>query len=450
MIATDQTNLSKPSLEVQSADHKRRSPVKIGLMSPFGRSNLGDLATQQAMIQNIRKYHPDAQIFGFSLHPEDTEKRYGIPSFPITRLGETQEWWLGKQPNYFITFLHKIVQACRAIPNPVIKKAMYPILGLSALLLELLAVLRAYQHIGGFDLFIVSGGGQLDDYWWGARFHPYTLFLWSTLAKLRKVKFAFVSVGAGPIDSQLSKLLIRYALANAAYRSYRDEDSKQYIARVVNFHADDPVYPDLAHSLQVDHYRTLSTQKNAQPIVGINPMSSYFDRHGEAAYWNYLNQLAEFVAWLLQKQYRILFFPGCIDGDTPAMADLKMILDRNGVTYSDQQILQPPIETVDEQVAQLSCVDMVIASRFHGVLMPLTLHKPVLALSYHPKIDMLMQHMGQADSCLSLYDFDADAMKTQFEAIESNFELIKQQLADRVQDYKVALDEQYERLFRSL
>ncbi len=42
---------------------------------PFGFGNLGDAAIQEAMLQHVREYLPTAQIYGFSLNPEDTEKR---------------------------------------------------------------------------------------------------------------------------------------------------------------------------------------------------------------------------------------------------------------------------------------------------------------------------------------------------------------------------------------
>lgn len=39
---------------------------KIGILDCMGSGNLGDATIQEAMIQNIRKYCPDAQICGFS------------------------------------------------------------------------------------------------------------------------------------------------------------------------------------------------------------------------------------------------------------------------------------------------------------------------------------------------------------------------------------------------
>ncbi len=74
------------------------------------------------------------------------------------------------------------------------------------------------------DFLIVSGGGQLDDFWGGAWGHPYALLKWSVLARLRGAKPIFLSVGFGELDSRLSRLFTRTALRLAAYRSYRDPD----------------------------------------------------------------------------------------------------------------------------------------------------------------------------------------------------------------------------------
>ena len=49
------------------------------------------------------------------------------------------------------------------------------------------------------------------------------------MARARGAKIAFVSVGAGPISSSLSKLLFRWSLSLASYRSFRDEGSRKLI-----------------------------------------------------------------------------------------------------------------------------------------------------------------------------------------------------------------------------
>ena len=56
---------------------------------------------------------------------------------------------------------------------------------------------------------------------WG----PYSLFKWVLMAKLRRCRVLFVSVGAGPIDRTLGRILVKATLSLADYRSYRDEAS---------------------------------------------------------------------------------------------------------------------------------------------------------------------------------------------------------------------------------
>src|ERR1700740_3156817 len=65
---------------------KNGRTLKIGLLDHMGYGNLGDAATQDVAIANIRKRLPDAQLIGFSLVPSDTTMRHGIPCYPIG-------WW---------------------------------------------------------------------------------------------------------------------------------------------------------------------------------------------------------------------------------------------------------------------------------------------------------------------------------------------------------------------
>jgi polysaccharide pyruvyl transferase WcaK-like protein len=56
---------------------------KVGLLNHMGGGNLGDDATQDAVVQNIKTRWPNAEIFLFSMNPADTRLRHGIPSYPI-------------------------------------------------------------------------------------------------------------------------------------------------------------------------------------------------------------------------------------------------------------------------------------------------------------------------------------------------------------------------------
>ena len=58
-------------------------PVRIGVFGHYGNKNLGDEAIVAAVIQNLRLRIPNVELEGLSINPIDTEKRHGIPSFPI-------------------------------------------------------------------------------------------------------------------------------------------------------------------------------------------------------------------------------------------------------------------------------------------------------------------------------------------------------------------------------
>jgi polysaccharide pyruvyl transferase WcaK-like protein len=423
------------------------SALKIGLMGPFG-GNLGDAAIQQAMLQNIYRFQPDAIVYGFSLYPDDTENRHGIPSFPINRTGDTERWWLGNQAHWFVRFLYYLLNRFKAVSNPYIRKFGFLLL---APLLEFSAILRAYQVIGKLDVLIVSGGGQLDDQWGKTWAHPYTLLMWAILAKLRQVKFAIVSVGAGPLNASLSKMFTRWTLSLATYRSYRDLDSKHYIEQVVGFEQPDLVYADLAYSLAPVEWSTTPTSEPAGLVVGIGPIPYCDPRiwpdRDLLVYQNYVKKLAEFAGWLLQKDYKLLFFVGEDNNDRPVIHDLKERLAYMKISCSEGQIIEEPILTVDDLLFQLSAVDSVITSRFHGLVFSQVLNKPVLALSYHPKMDTLMAAMGQAEYCLAIDRFNVEDLKQAFTQLESNQIQIQKRMSETTCHYQNILNQQYEYLF---
>lgn len=443
-------------LQLQSDKTKQINSraIKVGFIAPFGRSNLGCIATQVAMIQNLLKFCPDAKIYAFSLNPEDTEKRLSIPCFALHRLGDNKEWWLGKNSDSFAIKIYNIGRNIKAITNPFLKKILYPALALVGLLLELNATIRAYKNLRKLelDILILAGGGVLSDNWWGPQLFPYMVFLWANLARFCGVRFSLVSVGAGPVTSKLSKILFKNALSTAFYCSYRDEYSKNYIENIVGYKNGDSVYPDLVHSLQIEKYSSSSImQRQSETIVGLNIMYTHpCDGVDSSSYLSYMNKMAQFVSWLIQQQYKICLFPGCIYGDHGAIKYLREILDKNGVVYYEGQIVENPIYSVDDLMWQLSATNLVVASRFHSVLMSLISNKPVLAVSYHRKVNMLMADTGQKDYCLSIEDFDVDTLKARFIALEANKDKIKQQLETRIQQYRSQLDQQYEAFFSSI
>ena len=113
-----------------------------------------------------------------------------------------------------------------------------------------------------------------------------------------------------------------------------------------------------------------------------NPMHDTYER--------YLESLAVFVGWLLDHEYDVKLLLGDTDADTFVIDDLRAVLRERLASNIDERVTDHPIGSVHELLSQLSATDLVVATRFHNVLMSLLLSKPVIAISFHHKCSSLM------------------------------------------------------------
>ena len=243
--------------------------MKVALLTPYDGGNLGDAAIQEALIGNFRKYDPQVQLYGITLHPESTAARHHIPCLPIggdlpsvlpRKEGASsflQQFQLQhRSPGRSVeapTFFERIKRAVRGL---LFRIGLKPLVRLAQECA--FTLLRSYRLLRSVDMLVVAGGGQLDEEWGGSWGHPYALMKWAVLARAARAPVIFLSVGGCRTDSWLTKLFLRIALSLACYRSYRDEGSRQ-LARAITPAADGSVVPDLAFSLSVD-YATVDGQ----------------------------------------------------------------------------------------------------------------------------------------------------------------------------------------------
>jgi polysaccharide pyruvyl transferase WcaK-like protein len=311
-----------------------------------------------------------------------------------------------------------------------------------------LFISKSYKILKTIDILIISGGGQLDDYWGGAWGHPYTLFKWAIMARVAKKRFIFMSVGVDSITFKLSKFFIKHSLLLASYRSYRERNTLM-IVEAMGVRPGGMVYPDLAFSLPVNRDRVISClEMKKSPIIGISPISTKaYTAKDDPVHRNYFNQLVSIVSWLVEKNYKILFFPTQIKMDTPMIADLKEALFNRGILKSKNQIIENRILTVDDLIEQILIVDIVVASRLHAVILSLLMHKPVLAISYNRKVNILMEDMGLSEYCIDFNHMDLHISLKKFMLLEADADTITEKIRNKVAAFTKDLDCQYGCLF---
>jgi polysaccharide pyruvyl transferase WcaK-like protein len=102
---------------------------------------------------------------------------------------------------------------------------------------------------------------------------------------------------------------------------------------------------------------------------------------------------------------------------------------------------------VDDLVAALAALDLVVSGRFHGILLAFLLGKPVVGLSYQSKIDELMRSAGQEAYLLSTAGLDADTLIARVTALEADRAAISARLEGEAGRRRLELEQQFDALF---
>lgn len=185
--------------------------------------------------------------------------------------------------------------------------------------------------------------------------------------------------------------------------------------------------------------------------MGISPISylkpGVWAREDESTYRNYIGRLAEMSLWLVNNGYKVLFFQSQAMMDTLAIEDLKKVLSDMGHPDLNDRIMEPQVSTVSELLSAISRTDMVIASRFHSVLLSSLLHKPVIAISFDVKVRSLMENLHLSEYLLDIHNFDLPSLILGFRNLEEKRGAVSAQLTASVSDYRAALESQYSRVF---
>jgi polysaccharide pyruvyl transferase WcaK-like protein len=423
-------------------------------MTPYTGTNLGDWAIQEATIANIKERHPDASLRLVTIFPQITTEFHGVPSIPIDRSGQ----WPGDPASVGDTdesgVDHASTESKRSVLGRV-KEAVKSIGCLYAVLKpvkdalrlgydELRHIGRTYRFLRSVDLLIVSGGGQLDEYWGGPWDHPYALFKWGLLARLAGSKFIVLSVGTCDLESKVSLFFIRHALRLASYRSYRDRTSKELLKGMV-FTRNDEVYPDLAFSYSDGEMFENSAKKHDRKVIGVSPIAYLapgWPKQNSAIFELYRESLTAFVRILIERGYSVVLFS--TDGvDRAVVGDMVDALSKeSGLDVS--KLSHPRTHTLPELLEQVRQVDYVVASRLHGVLLSHRFCLPALAISYDRKVDTHMEDLGLSKHSVDIHDLTTDSLVEAFEALTEESESIRSTLLEINDRYARELQHQYD------
>jgi polysaccharide pyruvyl transferase WcaK-like protein len=409
-----------------SQEESYSTRAKIWFFGHFGSSNFGNEITLQTALYHVRQRLPKAEFACICTWPKVLAATQKIESVPFSR---------------------RIVQSWN-LRNPLVKLLRKVFIGIPS---ELCRWFEAFRTLKGTDMLIIPGTGLLTDAYGLQNWGPYNLFKWSLLAKLRGSKLLFVSVGAGPIYSAAGRYFVKSALSMADFRSYRDQASMDCLKKIGLQTNGDRVYPDLVFSAPETILPRSGDRKNNRIVVGLGLMD-YAGKYSVAnpsneIYTSYLESLVAFVKWLLSRGYDVRLLLGEA-ADTASMSDFKSLLKASLGAYDEERIIDQPVHSAEQLLSQIAATDIVVATRFHNVLLSLLLNKPVIAISFHHKCASLMSEMGLAEYCHDINHMNTDRLIEQFQDAERKSEVLKPAIRQRAEQLRKALDEQYNLIFK--
>jgi polysaccharide pyruvyl transferase WcaK-like protein len=414
-------------------------PKKIALLHHTGCGNLGDDAIIDAVVGSIRRRWDNTQFVVFSMNPDDTMRRHGIPSLPIRRYT-----WSSNPKS--------AGEAARSATNGVLNSLKRPLKKLVRIVrgafAEIAVLIESYRALRSIDVLIVSGGGQLTERG-GPWSFPYALFVWSVLAKLVGVRLLFLNVGAGPLNHRLSKFFIPQALRRAEYVSFRDQPSHD-LATEIGYSGESYVCPDNVYGLDVRSLDAPAPSAQQPPVVGISPMPFPFSdlleypANAAAIQQELVDKIAEFSALVSKQGYSLRFFASDLRSDPAVIEDVRRILQERHKILTPEYVA---IDSVEELLSEMSQMDYIVTCRFHGAVFAHLLNKPILTISHHPKVANLMDALGMSRFCVEMTAFDPTQLFDKFTLLTAETATIKRDLAATLTDLRRKSSSQFDRLF---
>lgn len=394
------------------------APRRIGLLGPYASRNLGDAAIQAAVVAELRARLPGAALVGICPDPEDTVRTLRIPAFPLSGHGGEM------RPDS---------------PPP----EEPPALAARGRVARLRAACAAAGRIASFvqrlDLLVVSGGGQLDDYWGGAWQQPYALALWTSLARLHGVRVAVLGVGLDRLSTRLSRFFTRTALDLAQFRSFRDPGTLAAL-RADGFRRPARVCPDLAFGLPPALVGA-ARAPGGPPFAVVSPISDkVWLGAARSRYDAYVEALAAACGSLAGAGLRVRLACSQSAMDAPVasrLAERVRAVSGRACEIGDAA-------TVQDYVGLVRGARVVIASRLHAVILALVAGAPVVAVSYARKVAQLMRDLELGEYCVDLGAADAEALARLAALALAEDERLREHIRRRTSALRAALGETYD------
>lgn len=335
--------------------------MKILLSGYYGFDNAGDEAVLYAIVQALREAKSDIEITVLSNQPEKTASELEV--YAIDRWSKSG--------------MIKAIKNC--------------------------------------DILISGGGSLLQDVTSKNGILYYLGVI--KLAQLLKKKVMIYAQGIGPVNNNRNRKLVRKILNKVDIITVRDLDSRMALTQMGVYReimvCSDPVLGLSVDEINADDGKILLTQKGLRdwekPILIVSVRN--WDKKGFL-----FHEIAKYCDNVVKNNWQVVFLPFHYPEDIEAGKEIATKMQ-----YGTSTIVLDANYTPQQTIAILKNSDMILGMRLHSLIMGAALLKPMVALSYDPKVESFMQLLRQKE-CYEVDTVTAEQLWFAMERLQNRSE----------------------------
>lgn len=391
--------------------------VRIGLLGMYASRNLGDTAIQIAVMRALRARRSEIEFIGLCQDPEDTVRTFGISAFASS----------GEGPLIMPGSGAPAVVGAR-VPGPGVAR-------------RLAAIFRIQRQMRELDMLLVSGSGQVDDFWGGPWGQPFRLFVWCAAARSQRKPVVFFGVGVDEVTTRLGAWFSVRALELAQLRMLRDGGSLDAL-RAMGLVSSAEIFPDPAFYLVGDESRKSDKAAAALPFAVISPISRRaWPGTEDASYGAYLSTLAAVGDELQRQAIEVRFVCSQTKMDPPIVDRVRERMSYNVVGARDVAV-----KTVDEYLSAVSGASVLVGSRLHALILALVVGTPVVAVSAVRKVGQQLTDIELPDHAFDLRSVRTPELLARIHEILQHQDSLRTQIHERTREFRRQLDVGFDRV----
>ena len=359
-------------------------------MGYYGYGDVGDEAILDGILSLIP---PGSDVCVLSSNPVHTEKSHGVRS------------------------QRSLLSTRRRTTGNLISTLLY------VMYLNLKKVFILFQNVGvmsGTNLFILGGGGLIQDSYKGWK-HKLPIYLfYILLAKILNKKIMVLSVGAGPLETGCFRLLTKVLFNQVDVITVRDAESKEVLEQA-GISRSISVVPDPALLLFPKSYGKDILKQNSipthKPIVGVcvHGWIKGF-REGNKIYKSRLLEFITFLKIVHEKHsLTIVIIP---TGGTSGKKATDPLAEEICSQLPECHVL-PGEFSPSDMMELLSNIDILISMRLHAIILASNVFTPSMGIVTDEKMMNFMRMTGQEGNTIAFGNLEP---RSTFKVFEKAFQ----------------------------